>query len=132
MLWYSLEAPHRGTSYEYPQHMFSWRYKNNTDLIPLLIRNYIYMLKNGSNSFSEPDLRAFAKFLLGSTSKYFLNQIFLSSCRAHDKTHFPSEKYRYFSYFCMKTYVVDTHYASARCFASNEYPKHMFLCGNKN
>ena len=24
MLWYSLEAPHRGASNEYPQHMFSW------------------------------------------------------------------------------------------------------------
>ena len=23
MLWYSLEVPHRGTSNEYPQHMFS-------------------------------------------------------------------------------------------------------------
>ena len=22
MLWYSLEAPHRGASYEYPQHVF--------------------------------------------------------------------------------------------------------------
>ena len=27
MLLYSLEAPHRGTSDEYPQHMFSWRNK---------------------------------------------------------------------------------------------------------
>ena len=27
MLWYSLEAPHWGTSNEYPQHMFSWRNK---------------------------------------------------------------------------------------------------------
>ena len=26
---YLLEAPHRGTSYEYPQHMFSWRNKEN-------------------------------------------------------------------------------------------------------
>ena len=25
LLWYSLEVPHRGTSNEYPQHMFSWR-----------------------------------------------------------------------------------------------------------
>ena len=28
-LWYSLEAPHRGASNEYPQHMFSWRNKKN-------------------------------------------------------------------------------------------------------
>ena len=27
MLWYSLEAPRRGASNEYPQHMFSWRNK---------------------------------------------------------------------------------------------------------
>ena len=29
MLWYSLEAPRRGASNEYPQHMFSWRNKKN-------------------------------------------------------------------------------------------------------
>ena len=29
---YSLEAPHRGASNEYPQHMFLWRNKKN-DLI---------------------------------------------------------------------------------------------------
>ena len=28
MLWYSLEAPRRGASNEYPQHMFSWRNKD--------------------------------------------------------------------------------------------------------
>ena len=33
---YSLEAPHQGTSHEYPQHMFSWRNKNNYR-IPSLI-----------------------------------------------------------------------------------------------
>ena len=27
MLWYSLEAPRRGASNEYPQHMFLWRNK---------------------------------------------------------------------------------------------------------
>ena len=30
MLWYSLEAPRWGASNEYPQHMFSWRKKENT------------------------------------------------------------------------------------------------------
>ena len=30
MLWYSLEAPRRGASNEYPQHLFSWRNKKNT------------------------------------------------------------------------------------------------------
>ena len=29
MLWYSIEAPHGGASNEYPQHMFSWRKKEN-------------------------------------------------------------------------------------------------------
>ena len=29
MLWYSLEAPRRGASNEYPQHMFTRRNKNN-------------------------------------------------------------------------------------------------------
>ena len=29
MLWYSLEAPHWGTSNEYQQHTFSWRNKKN-------------------------------------------------------------------------------------------------------
>ena len=33
---YSLEAPWKGASNEYPQHMFSWRNKKNISLIPLL------------------------------------------------------------------------------------------------
>ena len=38
MLWYSLEAPHRGASNEYPQHMVSWRNKkkNLPDNFPYL------------------------------------------------------------------------------------------------
>ena len=38
MLWYSLEVPHRGTSNEYAQHMFSWRNKKN------IIWNYGFIL----------------------------------------------------------------------------------------
>ena len=34
---YSLEAPHRGASNEYPQHMFLRRNKKNINLIPTLI-----------------------------------------------------------------------------------------------
>ena len=34
---YSLEAPRRGTSDEYPQHMFLWRNKKNIYLKPTLI-----------------------------------------------------------------------------------------------
>ena len=30
ILWYSLEAPRRGASNEYPQHMFSWRNKKTS------------------------------------------------------------------------------------------------------
>ena len=40
MLWYSLEAPHRGASNEYPQRMFSWRNKKNIMWIPPLICSY--------------------------------------------------------------------------------------------
>ena len=32
---YSLEAPHRGTSNEYPQHIFSWRNKKNINTFGL-------------------------------------------------------------------------------------------------
>ena len=32
MLWYSLEAPRRGASNEYPQHMFSWRNKKDISI----------------------------------------------------------------------------------------------------
>ena len=37
---YSLEAPWRGASNEYPQHMFSWRNKKNIMWIPPLICSY--------------------------------------------------------------------------------------------
>ena len=42
MLWYSLEAPRRGTSNEYPQHMFSSRNKKNIMWIPPLICSYVH------------------------------------------------------------------------------------------
>ena len=40
MLWYSLEAPRRGASNEYPQHMFSSTNKKNIMWIPPLICSY--------------------------------------------------------------------------------------------
>ena len=40
MLWYSLEAPQRGASNEYPQHMFSLRNKKNIMWIPPLICSF--------------------------------------------------------------------------------------------
>ena len=44
MLWYSLEAPRRGTSNEYPQHMFLWRNKKNIMWTPPLICSYEYVV----------------------------------------------------------------------------------------
>ena len=44
MLWYTLEAPRRGASNEYPQHMFSWRNKKKIMLIPPLICSYPFLL----------------------------------------------------------------------------------------
>ena len=38
---YSLEAPRRGASNEYPQHMFPWRNKKNIMCIPPLICSYV-------------------------------------------------------------------------------------------
>ena len=38
---YSLEAPQRGVSNEYPQHMFLWRNKNNIIWIPPLTQSYV-------------------------------------------------------------------------------------------
>ena len=36
-MWCSLEAPPRGSSNEYPQHMFLWRNRKNIIWIPALI-----------------------------------------------------------------------------------------------
>ena len=40
MLWYSLEAPRRGASNEYPQHMFSLRNEKNIMWMPPLMCSY--------------------------------------------------------------------------------------------
>ena len=53
MLWYSLEAPQRGASNEYPQHMFSWRNKKNHMWIPPLICSYVKTSFSQSFVFSE-------------------------------------------------------------------------------
>ena len=42
MLWYSLEAPQRGASNEYPQHMFSLRNKKDIDIFQM--ENAPYLL----------------------------------------------------------------------------------------
>ena len=38
---YSLEVPHRGTSNEYPQHMFLWRNKKNISIF--LLKKVLYL-----------------------------------------------------------------------------------------
>ena len=53
MLWYSLEAPRRGASIEYPQHMFLSRNKKNVMWIPPLICSYEY----GYFAFSMENLK---------------------------------------------------------------------------
>ena len=46
MLWYSLEVPHWDISNEYPQHIFLWRNKKNTDQTLLMSSTtYIFMKK---------------------------------------------------------------------------------------
>ena len=45
---YSLEAPHRGASTEYPQHMFSLRNKKTIMWIPPLICSYVLHEKKSS------------------------------------------------------------------------------------
>ena len=52
---YSLEAPRRGASNEYPQHMFSSRNKKNIMWIPPLICSYgISLESSASNLFEVP------------------------------------------------------------------------------
>ena len=47
---YSLEAPRRGASNEYPQHMISWRNKKNIMWIPSLICSYGYAYGSGKEN----------------------------------------------------------------------------------
>ena len=52
---YSLEAPHRGASNEYPQHIFLWRNKKKFTRYPPLSRpmNYYWPLSYMSSSLAE-------------------------------------------------------------------------------
>ena len=43
MLWYSLEAPRRGASNEYPQHMFSWRNKKDISIFRMKKAPYLLL-----------------------------------------------------------------------------------------
>ena len=46
MLWYSLEAPRRGTSNEYQQHMFSLRNKNVISIFRMKKAPYLLLCYN--------------------------------------------------------------------------------------
>ena len=56
MMWYSLEVPHRGTSNEYQQHMFSWRNKKNIVWILLLSGVMIPYMNNKGPGQTPQDL----------------------------------------------------------------------------
>ena len=43
MLWYSLEAPRRGASNEYPQHMFSLRKKKDISIFRMKKAPYLLL-----------------------------------------------------------------------------------------
>ena len=51
---YSLEAPRRGASNEYPQRMFLWRNKKNIMSIPPLICSYVHRWSCGQSKESHP------------------------------------------------------------------------------
>ena len=53
---YSLEAPRRGASNEYPKHMFSSRNKKNIFWIPPLICSYAIIQRRNPNTPSSPIL----------------------------------------------------------------------------
>ena len=50
---YSLEAPHRGASNKYPQHMFLWRNKKNIMWIPLLSEALLTLAMLSVNSADD-------------------------------------------------------------------------------
>ena len=59
---YSLEAPHRGTSNEYPQHMFSWRNKKDISIFrmkkaPYLLLCFLFHHEHVSWLLIAPDKR---------------------------------------------------------------------------
>ena len=53
MFLYSLEAPHQGASYEYPQHMFLWRSKKKCGYPFITIRTIIKMTKQSRPTCSK-------------------------------------------------------------------------------
>ena len=52
MLWYSLEAPHRGASNEYPQHMFSSRNKKDIGIFRMKKAPYLLLWKRKPQKLS--------------------------------------------------------------------------------
>ena len=68
MLWYSLEAPRRGASNEYPQHMFLWRNKKNIMWIPPLVCRYVAYLYETTGRVLSPVLALIMASVLAHTN----------------------------------------------------------------
>ena len=66
---YSLEAPHRGASNEYPQHTFSWRNKKNIYRIPSLIWTYAEALLSTNNIYFQREIFILTLLLSGGTQR---------------------------------------------------------------
>ena len=70
MLWYSLEAPLRGASNEYPQHIFSWRNKKNIFLICPFSKSYVILY---SKKFLMPKLIFYSLVFCSTGLEYLLS-----------------------------------------------------------
>ena len=56
MLWYSLEAPRRGASNEYPQQAFSWRNKKDISIFRMKKAPYLLLCYFKKESIRCPHL----------------------------------------------------------------------------
>ena len=93
---YSLEAPRRGASNEYPQHMFSWRNKKNNMWIPPLICSYEHLteaLLRSTNSIlcfhGEIRKILFGYLLLSGSMLGHLNFLPTNSLKFEQEAHGP-------------------------------------------
>ena len=59
---YSYEAPHWGASYEYPQHMFSWRNKKNIYSIPFIKTSQRHFIWIPTTSFHGEIRKIFTRY----------------------------------------------------------------------
>ena len=63
MLWYSLEAPHRGASNEYPQHMFLLRNKKDISIFQMKKAPYLFLCKIGLKLGGQLDHKVIQRIL---------------------------------------------------------------------